>query len=97
LSNPNKKILWDHICATLFSLSPDHAHVVAAEQPVAVPEPQAPVNGLLRVAVDSDVEEEPRRRYGKRKKIDNKSLSDNEDSKENVNKKLNGVWLKAIN
>jgi hypothetical protein len=66
------------LCATLFSLSPAHAHVVIAEQSTAAPAPK--VNGQIK-DVEDIRPEEPARRYGKRLKINNNA---SDESKENV-------------
>jgi hypothetical protein len=81
LTASKKQILWDLLCATLFSLSPAHAHVVIAEQSTAVPAPK--VNGQIKDAEEIHPEE-PATRYGKRLKINNAI----DESKENVGQSL---------
>jgi hypothetical protein len=78
LTAGKKQIFWDLLCATLFSLSPAHAHVVIAEQTTAAPAPK--VNGQIK-DVEDVRPEEPARRYGKRLKINNNA---SDESKENV-------------
>ncbi|XP_059482124.1 condensin-2 complex subunit G2-like [Neocloeon triangulifer] len=79
LGLPKKKALWNYICEALFSLSPaEHSHAIVP-RPASVPEVR--VNGFIRENGEVELEDPPRR-HGKRRKINN--TSSEEDSKENV-------------